>query len=116
YAAGKAFLLTQSGMRSDMPAGAYRVQVPDANSAGGQPVGTTFSEGMGYWAILTAVCSRADSPIYDPQAAAIFDGLFLYYDYYKNQHRLMNWRISPDGNITGSGGATDSDQDFALGL
>ena len=116
YAAGKAFLITQSGMKADMPAGAYRVQVPDANSTGGEPVGTTFSEGMGYWAILTAVCSRQDSPIYDPQAAAIFDGLFLYYNYYKDQNGLMNWRVAPNGNITGSNGATDGDQDFALGL
>ncbi len=30
YASGKAFLITQSGMKADMPAGAYRVQVPDA--------------------------------------------------------------------------------------
>lgn len=116
YAAGKAFLITQSGMKADMPAGAYRVQVPDANSTGGQPVGTTFSEGMGYWAILTAVCSRVGSPIYDPQAAAIFDGLFLYYNYYKNQNGLMNWRVDPNGNVTGWNGATDGDQDFALGL
>ncbi len=116
YAAGKAFLITQSGMKDEMPVGAYRIQVPDANSTGGEPVGTTFSEGMGYWAILTAVCSRQDSPIYDPQAAAIFDGLFLYYNYYKDQNGLMNWRVAPNGNITGSNGATDGDQDFALGL
>ena len=116
YAAGKAFLITQSGMKADMPAGAYRVQVPDPLSAGSHPVGTTFSESMGYWAILTAVCSRVGSPIYDPQAAAIFDGLFLYYNYYKDQNGLMNWNIGPDGKINGTGGATDGDEDFALGL
>jgi endo-1,4-beta-D-glucanase Y len=121
YAAGKAYLITQSGMTANMPAGAYRVQIPDATSANPFPVGTTFSEGMGYWALLTAICSRLGSPIYDPQAAAIFDGLFLYYNHYKDRNGLMNWNIGPDGNIStinnnGHGGATDGDEDFALAL
>ncbi len=122
YATWKADLLTQSGMPGGMPAGAWRVKVPDQGSAGytpsGQPrpLNLTFSEGIGYAMFILAYASRPNSPIYDSGAKAIFDGLWTYYKFYRDANGLMNWLIYPDGSVQGTGGATDGDEDVAIAL
>lgn len=65
---------------------------------------------------VTAYCSDSTSPLFDPAARDLFDGLYRYYDYYKNARGLMNWHINPDGTVNDTGGATDGDHDAAMAL
>lgn len=125
YTEWKTNYLTQTGMPGGMPSGAWRVKVPDADSAGAaEYINGSFSEGIGYGMMVTALASRPGSPIYDSSAKAIFDGLFKYYTFFKNPQGVMSWRIKSDGSVNGNagatdgdrGGATDGDQDICLGL
>ena len=105
--------VTNKGMPAGMPATAYRVQVPDQNDpTTGQP-GGTFSESIGYGCFLSVYAADPTSPIYDPNAMSYLLGFSQYYRYFMNANGFMNWRIDNNGNVTGTGGATDADQDVA---
>ncbi len=116
YGSWKTYTLTQTGMPSGMPGGAWRVKVPDENDGVTGQANHTVSEGIGYGMLLTAYCSRTGSPIYDANAKAIFDGLWTYYKFFRKSNGLMNWKISSAGNVIGTGGATDGDLDVAMAL
>jgi endoglucanase len=114
-----AYCLVQTGMPAGMPAGAYRIQVPDQKMYGQSGDHGTVSEGMGYGMLSSAVFGNvnAGAGIYDPNARAHFDGLFYYMNFFKNGNGLMNWDINPDGSLAGSvNGATDADHDMAMAL
>lgn len=116
FAAWKAYVLTQDGMPAGMPAGAWRVKVPDVGSSGAGNVNCTLAQGIGYGMILTAYASDPTSPMYDSSAAAIFQGLWTYYNYYKDVNGLMNWRVDANGTVNGFGAVSDADADAAWGL
>ncbi len=110
------YTLTQTGMPAAMPAGAWRVRVPDQNDpTTGRPNGT-FSEGIGYGLLIMGWMGDPANPVYDPGARAYADGLWTYYKFFRDANGLMNWRIDDLGNVTGTGGATDGDHDSAFGL
>jgi endo-1,4-beta-D-glucanase Y len=95
YDRWKAELVTNSGAGD-----ALRVRRPNNEED------TTVSEGIAYGMILSLVMD--DQPV--------FDGLWKYSQKYLNQNGLMNWRISAAGEVTGSGAATDADEDMAWAL
>lgn len=66
----------------------------------------TVSEGMGY-GMLLAVANHDLST---------FQGLWNYVQKYQDKSGLMNWKISSGGQVTGSGSATDADEDIAYAL
>jgi endo-1,4-beta-D-glucanase Y len=82
--------------------GYLRVYKPDS----GTVIGPTVSEGMGY-AMLLAV-------YHDDQA--VFDQLWRYVALHLNAHGLMDWEVDPQGNIIGTGAASDGDEDIAFAL
>lgn len=92
----------------------WKGQYITASGAGGalrvqRDAGTSFdtvSEGIGYGMILAAVYN--DQPT--------FDGLFKYSLKYRNANKMMLWQIDQYGNVIGSGGATDADEDIAFAL
>lgn len=99
-----------------MPSGVTgaRIQVPDeANDRY-----KTNSEGTGYGMLLTVIYGNPNLPsgIYDPTAKGKFDALWAYCKYYINKNGVMNWLIDKNGNLLGTGGATDGDLDIALAL
>jgi len=67
---------------------------------------TTVSEGIAYGMILAVTM--------DDQT--VFDKLWKYSQKYLNGNGLMHWRISASGEVTGSGAATDADEDMAWAL
>jgi len=71
----------------------------------------TVSEGMGYGMIVVAYMAGAD-----PEARALFDGLFRYVRAHPSDidPRLMGWINPPDGN--GNDSAFDGDADIAYAL
>ena len=71
----------------------------------------TVSEGMGYGMMIVAYMAGAD-----PEARALFDGLFRYVRAHPSDldHRLMGWIQPPDGN--GNDSAFDGDADIAYAL
>lgn len=103
--------------------GAKRISVPDqiiypqVKGTGG-----TVSEGQAYGMLLKAWFSNPDlgSGIYDVNAKADFDALWMFYDHFKDANGLMHWNIENDGtqtaNADGHFGATDGDLDAAMGL
>lgn len=95
-------------------AGGYAIQMPD----------TTFlcvSEGQGYGMLITVIFAG-----YDPNAQAIFDGLFkvvrarpayAVQQYDANGKYLMDWRLYANGTSAGDGwNAMDGDEDIAMAL
>jgi len=66
----------------------------------------TVSEGVGYGMLIAAY--HGDR--------AIFDGLLGYARRYFDGNGLMHWKISSEGRVRGSGGATDADEDIAIAL
>jgi len=127
YDAFVTYTFTQTGMAAGMPAGAWRVKVPDQFTDGNSPPGNnhSFSEGIAFGMLATAVYSNPALPtgIYDPTAHAKFDGLYKYWKFYDRisgdevtPRGFMDWRIDANGNITGAGGATDGDHDAAMAL
>jgi endo-1,4-beta-D-glucanase Y len=76
----------------------YRVLFDDGSS--------TVSEGIGYGMLLAAYA--ADK--------ALLDGLWAYYKANANGNGLMNWKIGGCSGVSGSGGATDADEDAAMAL
>ncbi len=122
-----AFCFTQTGMAAGMPAGAWRVKVHDQFTDGNSPARNnhTFSEGQAWGMLATAVFSNPGLPtgIYDSTAREKFDGLLKYWKFYDRlsgdettPRGFMDWRIDDAGNITGTGGATDGDEDAAFAL
>ncbi len=71
----------------------------------------TVSEGMGYGMVIVAYMAGAD-----PEARALFDGLFRYVQAHPSDvdGRLMGWIQPPDGN--GNDSAFDGDADIAYAL
>ncbi|HVZ88810.1 MAG TPA: glycosyl hydrolase family 8, partial [Polyangia bacterium] len=99
YAKWKTDLVVSDGAR-----GYLRVQRP--NSSGAQ-VDSTVSEGIGY-GMLLAVFANDEST---------FDAFWKYEQLFPDNHGLMNWYISSDGNtVLGTGAATDGDEDMAFAL
>jgi endo-1,4-beta-D-glucanase Y len=89
---------------SDGARGFLRVIRP--NSSGAQ-VDSSNSEGIGY-GMLLAVYANDQST---------FDNLWKYEQLFLDNHGLMNWYISSDGNsVLGTGAATDGDEDMAFAL
>lgn len=86
----------------------YVVTVSDSVSRVSDPdqEGITVSEGIGY-GMLFAV-------MYDDQPT--FDALFAYAKKYESNHGFMHWKISKEGEVTGSGGAADAEEDIAYSL
>jgi len=87
---------------SDGAGGYRRVKKPDS----GTVIGSTVSEGIGYGMILAAYMGDQ----------ALFDDLWRYTALYLNTNGLMNWEIDPQGQVIGTGAATDGDEDIAWGL
>lgn len=74
----------------------------------------TVSEGQGYGLVVVALMAG-----HDPDARAIVDGLWRYFDQHRsgNDDRLMSWNIRADGQWQqGNSSAFDGDNDIALGL
>ena len=80
----------------------------------------TVSEGIGYGMLMMVYFSESDSKSYKDH----FDRLWRYYKQFSNSNGIMNWKVKhgnansgfSDGNVTGSGGATDAEYDAALAL
>ena len=91
---------------------AYKNARVTTNGAGGgvrvlwDDGSSTVSEGMGYGMLFTS--------IFDEQAS--FDGMWRYVSQHLDANGLMNWKIDGNNTVTGSGAATDGDEDIALGL
>jgi endo-1,4-beta-D-glucanase Y len=66
----------------------------------------TVSEGIGYGMLIAAYAGDK----------ALFDGLWGYYKANSNGNGLMNWKIGGCSGASGSNGATDADEDAAMGL
>ena len=67
---------------------------------------STVSEGMGYGMLFTVM--------FDEQSN--FDGMWKYVSQHLDANGLMNWKIDSGGATTGTGAATDGDEDIALAL
>lgn len=89
-------------LTSDGAGGFLRVRRPDSPNA----VDTSNSEGMGYGMLIAVYLNDQ----------ATFDGLWQYVGLHLNANGLMDWEISPTGTVTGSGAATDGDEDMAWAL
>lgn len=77
----------------------YRVLFDDGSS--------TVSEGIGYGMLLAAYAGDK----------ALLDGLWAYYKANsQNSYGMMDWKISGCSGVTGSGPATDADEDCAWAL
>ncbi len=76
----------------------YRVKFDDPSQ--------TVSEGIGYGMLLAAYAGDQ----------ALFDGLYKYYQANSNGNGLMNWKIGGCSGASGTNGATDADEDAAMGL
>jgi endo-1,4-beta-D-glucanase Y len=74
----------------------------------------TVSEGHGYGMLIAAIIEG-----HDPDAHAIFDGLYAYYDAHRSQidSGLMAWAQDQScANVQGADSATDGDLDIAYAL
>jgi endo-1,4-beta-D-glucanase Y len=89
---------------SEGAGGFLRVRKPDS----GTVIDSTVSEGIGYGMIIAVYMDDQD----------LFDNLWQYEQLHLDSNGLMHWEIGPDGNITpsGSGAATDGDEDMAWAL
>jgi endo-1,4-beta-D-glucanase Y len=97
YETFKATVVTANGAGGDL-----RVWKPDS----GTVIGSTVSEGMGYGMLLAVY--------HDDQA--VFDELWRYVARYLNVRGLMDWEVDPQGNVIGTGAASDGDEDIAFAL
>src|SRR5579863_10020072 len=89
---------------SDGARGFLRVIRPNSSGA---VVNSSNSEGIGYGMLLAVYANDQNT----------FDNLWKYEQLFLDNHGLMNWYISPDGNtVLGSGAATDGDEDMAFAL
>ncbi len=89
---------------SDGARGFLRVRRPNSSGA---VVDSSNSEGIGYGMLLAVYANDQNT----------FDNLWKYEQLFLDNHGLMNWYISPDGNtVLGTGAATDGDEDMAFAL
>ena len=97
-------LWKETVITSEGAGGYLRVRKPDS----GTVIDSTVSEGIGYGMILAVYMNDQD----------LFDNLWKYEQLHLNSRGLMDWEIGPDGNVTdsGSGAATDGDEDMAWAL
>jgi endoglucanase len=89
-------------------AGQYRIKTTPATAV------FTVSEGHGYGMLIAAIMFG-----HDPDAHAIFDGLYRYYDGHRSQNDsgLMAWaQDAACANTMGADSATDGDLDIAYAL
>ena len=99
YAKWKSDLVVSDGAR-----GFLRVIRPNSSGA---VVNSSNSEGIGYGMLLAVYANDQNT----------FDNLWKYEQLFLDNHGLMNWYISPDGNtVLGTGAATDGDEDMAFAL
>lgn len=98
YQHWKETLLTSEGA-----GGFLRVRRPNSKGA---VINSTVSEGIAYGMLIAVYMD--DQPT--------FDALFQYSQLHLDANGLMHWYIGPDGEVLGSGGATDSDEDIAFAL
>ena len=68
--------------------------------------GATVSEGIGYGMLLAVYMGDK----------ALFDGLYGYEKAHLAVGTLMNWKIASGGSTSGTGSATDADEDMAFAL
>lgn len=87
---------------SEGAGGHLRVRKPDS----GSQIDSTVSEGIGYGMLLSVYMDDQE----------VFDELWLYEQMYENGNGLMDWEISPNGSVIGSGAALDGDEDMAWAL
>lgn len=97
YEKWKTDLLTTDGA-----GGFLRVKRPNSGS---QP-NTSNSEGIAYGMEIAVYM--------DDQAT--FDKLWQYEQLHRGANGLMDWEIDPNGGVSGSGAATDGDEDMAFAL
>lgn len=72
---------------------------------------TTVSEGMGYGMLMAAYLEP------DATGVSVVQGLLNFVNANVDSHGLMNWQVTCGGPTSGgSNGATDGDEDIALGL
>src|SRR5438045_3667002 len=84
---------------SDGAGGFLRVRRPNSSSA---VVNSTVSEGIAYGMLLSVYAD--DQPT--------FDKLWQYSQLHLGTNKLMDWYIGPSGELLGSGGASDADEDM----
>ena len=71
---------------------------------------STVSEGIAYGMLIAVYMGTKDDQM-------LFDDLWKYSQAHLNGNGLMNWAIASDGTgVTGTGGATDADEDIAFAL
>jgi endo-1,4-beta-D-glucanase Y len=97
FAKWKTDLLTADGA-----GGFLRVRRPDSAGA----IDTSNSEGMGYGMLIAVYLGEQ----------SMFDSFWQYVRLHLNSNGLMDWEISPTGTVSGSGAATDGDEDMAFAL
>jgi len=78
----------------------YRVKFDNPNQH------QTVSEGIAYGMLLAAYAGDK----------ALFDGLWQYYNSFKNGNGVMNWKINGCNDPVGYNGATDAELDAAMAL
>ncbi len=96
--------------------GEGRTYVHTTSATGGGSDSISVSEGHGYGMIITALMAG-----HDPQAQALFDGLYWYFKDHPsvNDPYLMAWnQVEGCGDVEpgNTGSATDGDMDIAYGL
>lgn len=87
---------------SEGASGHLRIKKPDSGSV----IGSTVSEGMGYGLLLSVYMDEQP----------VFDELWKYVLLYLNDNGLMDWEVSPTGEVIGLGAALDGDEDMAWAL
>jgi endo-1,4-beta-D-glucanase Y len=88
---------------ADGAGGFLRVRRPNSSGA---VVNSTVSEGIAYGMLLAVYAN--DQPT--------FDKFWQYSQIHLDSNGLMNWYIGPNGELLGSGAASDSDEDMAYAL
>jgi endo-1,4-beta-D-glucanase Y len=78
------------------------VRRPDSPNA----VNSSNSEGMGYGMLIAVYMNDQ----------RLFDALWSYVLLHLDKNGLMDWQIGADGTATGTGAATDGDEDMAFAL
>jgi endo-1,4-beta-D-glucanase Y len=71
-----------------------------------RPLNSTVSEGIAYGMLIAVYMGDQ----------TVFDGLWKYEQAHLDMNGLMNWAIDASGNTTGTGAATDADEDMAFAL
>ena len=91
-------------LTSDGAGGFMRIKRPNS---GNPPYNSSNSEGIAYGMLIAVYM--------DDQT--VFDNLWKYEQLHLGQNGLMDWEINPEGTApTGTGAATDGDEDMAFAL